>query len=242
MTKEDVKKYITENGNQELVVTVLRQMHAEGAEMTIEELDRRVKAEAPAEQIEIPQEMHEVPEEVSEPTEPKDVEVIRDETHTVDSKGENSNVMPVLMVLLTLVGTVISSVGMQQIMQTATVAADGTLQTDNSTMIFFYVGALITTVISIAADWKIFKKAGKPGWASIVPGYNLWVMFDVIWGRGVSMFRLLIPIYNIYWAIRSMVELGSRFGKSTGFKVGLVLLPFIFMVILGFDNSEYKNE
>ncbi|MCR5690518.1 MAG: DUF5684 domain-containing protein [Clostridiales bacterium] len=97
----------------------------------------------------------------------------------------------------------------------------------------------IICVVMIVAMWKLFTKAGKPGWASIIPIYNLWVQYEIICGRGTAMLRLLIPFYNIYWAIKSMICLAHAFGKSTGFGVGLIFLGPIFMCILAFGDAQY---
>lgn len=103
-----------------------------------------------------------------------------------------------------------------------------------------------TTIISLAlgvllivAMWMIFKKAGKPGWAAIVPFYNIYVMYEITWGSGWRFLMLLIPIYNIILAIQTQVKLAKAFGKSGGFAVGLIFLPYVFDPILAFDRSVY---
>jgi hypothetical protein len=98
---------------------------------------------------------------------------------------------------------------------------------------------ILICLVLVVAQWKMFTKAGKPGWASIIPFYGTWVMFEIICGRGTAMFRLLIPFYNIYWEIKSMIKLAHAYGKSTGFGVGLIFLCPIFLCILGFDKSTY---
>ena len=98
---------------------------------------------------------------------------------------------------------------------------------------------IILAILLVVAEWKMYVKAGKPGWAVLIPFYATWVLYQIICGRGKAMFRLLIPFYNIYWAIKSMICLAHAYGKSTGFGVGLIFLPPIFMLILGFDKSTY---
>ena len=100
---------------------------------------------------------------------------------------------------------------------------------------------LILMVVLIAADWRMYTKAGKPGWAAIIPIYNLWVLYKIICNRGTAMFRLLIPLYNIYWMFKSMIALAHAFGKSTGFGIGLVFLSPIFRCILGFGPATYQG-
>lgn len=100
--------------------------------------------------------------------------------------------------------------------------------------------SFIFSVLSIVALWQIFKKAGKPGWASIVPFYNLYVLFEITWGNGWKMFLLLIPFYNIYVIVRICINLGRCFGKGNGFILGLIFLSPIFSLVLGFDQSVYR--
>ena len=94
-------------------------------------------------------------------------------------------------------------------------------------------------IIGIVAMWKIFEKAGEPGWASIIPFYNIYVLFKITWGNGWKFLFLLIPIVNIVFAIITMVKLAKAFGKSGGFAVGLIFLSVIFYCILAFDQSQY---
>ena len=101
------------------------------------------------------------------------------------------------------------------------------------------IASLAISVLLIAAMWMIFKKAGKPGWAAIVPFYNIYVMYEITWGSGWRFLMLLIPFYNIILAIQTQVKLAKAFGKSGGFAVGLIFLPYVFNPILGFDGSTY---
>ena len=98
---------------------------------------------------------------------------------------------------------------------------------------------LAFAVLAIVAMCKIFEKAGKPGWAAIIPFYNIYVLFEITWGNGWKFLFLLIPIANIVFAIITMVKLAKAFGKSGGFAVGLIFLSIIFYCILAFDNSQY---
>jgi hypothetical protein len=98
---------------------------------------------------------------------------------------------------------------------------------------------LAFVVLAIVAMWKIFEKAGEPGWAAIIPVYNVYVLFKITWGNGWKFLFLLIPIANIVFAIITMVKLAKAFGKSGGFAVGLIFLSIIFYCILAFDQSQY---
>jgi uncharacterized membrane protein YoaK (UPF0700 family) len=90
--------------------------------------------------------------------------------------------------------------------------------------------------------WKLFVKAGEPGWASIIPIYNAIVMLKIA-GKPLWWFLLyLIPIVNIVIAIIVTVALAKNFGKDVGFAVGLILLPIIFYPILAFGSAQYHPQ
>lgn len=103
--------------------------------------------------------------------------------------------------------------------------------------------SLIVYVISVIAMWKLFTKAGKPGWASIVPIYNAVVLFQIAGLNPFLLLLALIPIVNVFAMIVLMIllniNLAKAFGKSTGFAVGLIFLNSIFMLILGLGDSQY---
>ena len=98
---------------------------------------------------------------------------------------------------------------------------------------------LLVAVIAIVAMWKIYTKAGKPGWASIVPLYNLYVLFEVAGYNGWMFLLMCIPFVNFIMMILLFVKLAKAFGKSGGFAVGLIFLPFIFLLILAFGSAQY---
>lgn len=100
----------------------------------------------------------------------------------------------------------------------------------------------IFIVILIAAMWKIYAKAGKPGWASLIPFYNVWVLLEIVGRPGWWILLFFIPFVNIIVAILVSIDLAKSFGKSAVF--GIVLL-FIFNVIgylmLGFGDAKYQG-
>ncbi len=104
---------------------------------------------------------------------------------------------------------------------------------------FMSVVYLAIAVLGIVAMWKIFEKAGEPGWAAIIPFYNLYVLFKITWGNGWKFLFLLIPIANVVFLIITMVKLAKAFGKSGGFAVGLIFLSVIFYCILAFGDAQY---
>jgi hypothetical protein len=98
---------------------------------------------------------------------------------------------------------------------------------------------LVVAVLVIVALWKIFTKAGEPGWYSIIPIWNTLVMLKMV-GRPMWWFLLyFIPIVNVIVMIIVLNDLSKSFGKGVGFTIGLILLPFIFMLILGFGGAPY---
>ncbi|HSY49770.1 MAG TPA: DUF5684 domain-containing protein [Thermoanaerobaculia bacterium] len=100
-----------------------------------------------------------------------------------------------------------------------------------------YFAILLLIVISL---WKIFVKAGKPGWAAIVPIYNLIVMLEIA-GKPMWWFILmLIPFVNFIVIIIVVIAIAKNFGKSTGFAIGMIFLPFIFYPMLAFSDAKYQ--
>jgi len=100
---------------------------------------------------------------------------------------------------------------------------------------------LAVFVVIVAAMWKVFEKAGQPGWAAIIPIYNAYILVTEIARKEILWFiLLLIPIANIVAAVIVSIDVARKFGKDTLFGVGLALLPFIFYPILGFGNAQYN--
>ena len=99
---------------------------------------------------------------------------------------------------------------------------------------------LAVIVLIIVSMWKIFAKAGKPGWAAIVPIYNIVVMLQIARKPGWWVLLMFIPIVNLVVGIMAMIALGKNFGKGTGFVVGMILLPFIFYPMLAFGDAQYQ--
>jgi hypothetical protein len=95
---------------------------------------------------------------------------------------------------------------------------------------------LAIIVLWIACYWKLFDKAGEPGWAAIIPIYNYIVLLKIIrrpWWWILLLWTVIIPIMM-------MIDLAKAFGKGTGFAIGLIFLPIIFIPILAFGDSQYQ--
>ena len=104
-----------------------------------------------------------------------------------------------------------------------------------------YIFAILVVVVLIAAMWKVFTKAGKPGWAAIIPIYNIIVLLEIAGKPAWWVILFLIPIVGFIMTIITYVALAEKFGKGGGFAVGLVLLGFIFFPILGFGSAQYRG-
>ncbi len=98
---------------------------------------------------------------------------------------------------------------------------------------------IIVSVITIVGQWKVYTKAGKPGWACIIPIYNLIVMLEIV-GKPIWWIILFfIPCVNFVFIIWTLNLLSKSFGQSEGFTIGLLFLGFIFWPILGFGSYQY---
>ena len=102
--------------------------------------------------------------------------------------------------------------------------------------------SLIILVVGIIAMWKIFQKAGKPGWHSIIPFLNMYDLMEIAGYNGWMFLLLFIPIANLVMIILSYVGLAKKFGKSTGFAIGLIFLSLIFECILAFGDAKYQGN
>ncbi|MCL4205047.1 MAG: signal peptidase I [Pirellulaceae bacterium] len=108
------------------------------------------------------------------------------------------------------------------------------------------IGGMLVMVIQLAiiiavlvGAWKMFQKAGKPGWAAIIPIYNIIVILEIC-GRPLWWILLmLIPCVNIVVAVIVWIDVAKSFGKSELFGLGLAFLGFIFIPILGFGSAQY---
>ena len=96
-------------------------------------------------------------------------------------------------------------------------------------------------VLMVASLWKIYDKAGEPGWAAIVPIYNVVVLLKIV-GRPIWwLVLLMIPFVNFIIAILVMIDLAKSFGQGAGYGLGLVFLPFIFSPMLAFGDASYRG-
>jgi hypothetical protein len=121
--------------------------------------------------------------------------------------------------------------------------------------------ALVVAILMIVATWMIYSKAGKPGWASIIPFYSDYVLSDIVLGNanyfiasivcmvamfvfrimGIGFLISLVSLAFLVLRIYVNVKLAKAFNQGGGFAAGLVLLPVIFYPILGFGSSKYAG-
>lgn len=131
----------------------------------------------------------------------------------------------------------------------------------------FLVPLMVFILPCICGLWFLFAKAGVPGWQSIIPVYNLVMLLKIV-GKSVTwvapltawfIFLLVLILRNKggddgYWAVYKMLcilnfaysiwmlnMLSKSFGKNEAFTVGLVLMPYIFLPILGIGHSRYRG-
>lgn len=100
---------------------------------------------------------------------------------------------------------------------------------------------LLIIVLIVVANWKIYEKAGKPGWAALIPIYNIIVLLEIIGKPWWWIFLLFVPFANLVIAIWATNLLSISFGKGVGFTLGLIFLGFIFYPILGFGDAQYQG-
>jgi len=109
-------------------------------------------------------------------------------------------------------------------------------------LIFSLGGAccgLIFAILMIAAWWKVFVKAGQPGWAAIVPFYNAYVLQEIV-GREVWWLAIYFFLGPIWWIVICL-DLAKSFGKEMLWAIGLIVFPYIFFPLLGFGDAQYKG-
>lgn len=96
-------------------------------------------------------------------------------------------------------------------------------------------------VLMIAAAWKVYTKANKPGWACIIPIYNILVLLEIVGKPWWWLLLFLVPVVNVVFSIWMTNLLSKSFGKNEGFTIGLLILPIIFYPLLGFGEAKYNG-
>ncbi len=107
----------------------------------------------------------------------------------------------------------------------------------------FGLGAMLLyiaiIVVMIIAEWKIYEKGGQPGWAVLIPFYNIYVLLKMVGRPGWWLLLMFIPLVNLIIGIIVLNDLSKSFGQGVGFTLGLIFLSPIFILILGFGDYKY---
>jgi hypothetical protein len=117
---------------------------------------------------------------------------------------------------------------------------------DNGLLGLFFGGMfgmmwLLVLLVVIVGMWKVFEKAGHPGWAAIVPIYNLIVLLQIAGKPLWWIVLLFIPVANFIAAILISIAVAEKFGKGVGYGLGLAFLGVIFYPMLGFGSARYQG-
>ena len=100
---------------------------------------------------------------------------------------------------------------------------------------------ILAYIVIAASSWRMFQKMGRKGWEGIIPFYDLYVLFEELYGNGWKMLLFLVPFYNIYLAVKFNIDLAHIFHAGTGFGWGLLFLPYVFYPLLGFGSYVYAD-
>jgi hypothetical protein len=109
-------------------------------------------------------------------------------------------------------------------------------------MAFLWVFSFIFWLIIILAFWQVFVKAGRPGWAAIIPVYNIYVLLKIAGRPGWWLLLYLVPVVNCVVSLVVSIDVAKSFGKSTLFGVvGLWIFSVIGYMILGYGDAIYRG-
>jgi Mce-associated membrane protein len=113
-----------------------------------------------------------------------------------------------------------------------------------STLTFVILAvAVVIVVFALAALWRVFAKAGQPGWAAIVPFYNIYILLRIVGRPGWWLVLFLIPVANLVVGIIVAIDLARAFGRGPTFGVlGLFLFPYVGYAILGFGSARFHTD
>lgn len=115
-------------------------------------------------------------------------------------------------------------------------------QSSDGLPVIFWVIYLAIIVVVVVGLWKVFEKAGQPGWASIIPIYNIVILLKIAEKPLWWIILCFIPFISLIPAIMIPVAVAKNFGKGGGYAVGLIFLPFIFYPLLGFSDAQYQPQ
>ena len=99
--------------------------------------------------------------------------------------------------------------------------------------------ALAVVVLALAGQWRVFAKAEHPGWAAIVPIYNLYVWIKIAGHSGWWLLLYLLPLIGTVAHLIISIDAAKAFGENAIFGFGMWLVPVVFVPILGFGPATY---
>ena len=105
--------------------------------------------------------------------------------------------------------------------------------------IVYMLVVLAIAIVVLVGMWKVFEKAGKPGWGAIVPFYNLYCLFEMSFGNGWLFLLTFVPCVGAIMTIIMWVKLAMAFDKGVAFGIGILFFSFIFIPMLGFGDAQY---
>lgn len=103
----------------------------------------------------------------------------------------------------------------------------------------FMIPILLISILVLVSYWKLFEKAGKPGWAVLIPIYSTLVLLEIIRKPWYWLLLMIIPGLGIIWGIWALNLFVKSFGKNEGFTIGCLLLPYVFFPILAFSKDTH---
>jgi hypothetical protein len=110
---------------------------------------------------------------------------------------------------------------------------------NNSGDLFVMVFALVIAVFYLVCMWRIFEKAGVPGWMAIIPIVNFFGLLQVAQKPWWWFLLMFIPFVNFVVVILTWHSISENFGHGAGFTLGLIFLSPIFIPIFAFGDSYY---
>jgi hypothetical protein len=114
------------------------------------------------------------------------------------------------------------------------------LQSSGSGNVELFATVALTAVV-FAGFWKVFEKAGEPGWAGIIPLYNLYVLVRISGNAWWWFILFFIPVINLLATVKISIDVAGKFNRGVLFGLGLTFISFIFYPLLGFGNYEYQD-
>lgn len=105
--------------------------------------------------------------------------------------------------------------------------------------VVLFLGMAVVFIVCIVGIWKMFTKAGQPGWGSLIPFYNVYLLLKIAEKPGWWFVLFCIPFVNLYALVVVSINIAKAFGKGIGFAIGLIILNVPLYAFLGFSKAQY---